>query len=60
MSASSSKIQKTETLHDMIVISSSDQELEVAIKKSIKICWNTGEEKNCLSCYLSKGCKAKA
>jgi hypothetical protein len=24
-----------------------------------RICWNTGEEKNCPSCYLSKGCKAK-
>jgi len=23
------------------------------------ICWNTGEEKNCHACYLSKGCKAK-
>jgi hypothetical protein len=60
MSNSSSKMQKTETHHDMIVISSSIQELEVPVKKSIKICWNTGEEKNCLACYLSKGCKAKA
>jgi hypothetical protein len=24
-----------------------------------KICWNTGEEKNCPSCYLSGGCKSK-
>jgi hypothetical protein len=60
MSNSSSKIQKTETLHDMIVISSTDQELEVQVKKTIRICWNTGEEKNCSACYLSKGCKAKA
>jgi hypothetical protein len=60
MSDSGSKIQKTETLHDMIVISSTDQELEVQVKKTIRICWNTGEEKNCRACYLSKGCKAKA
>jgi hypothetical protein len=60
MSNSSSKIQKTETLHEMIVISSTDQELEVQVKKNIRICWNTGEEKNCSACYLSKGCKAKA
>jgi hypothetical protein len=60
MSDSGSKIQKTETLHDMIVISSTDQELEVQVKKTIRICWNTGEEKNCQACYLSKGCKAKA
>jgi hypothetical protein len=60
MSNSSSKTQKTEILQDIIVISSSVQELDVSVKKSIKICWNTGEEKNCLACYLSKGCKAKA
>ncbi|HTY74492.1 MAG TPA: hypothetical protein VMD05_02890 [Candidatus Nanoarchaeia archaeon] len=24
-----------------------------------RICWNTGEQKNCPSCYLSKGCKAR-
>jgi len=59
MSNSSSKIQKTETIHDLIVISSSDQELEVPIKKIIKICWNTGEEKIVYHANLSKGCKAK-
>lgn len=60
MSHSNKKTQETENLQDMIVISSAVQELDVPIKKSIKICWNTGEEKNCLACYLSKGCKAKA
>jgi hypothetical protein len=56
----SSKIQNTETINDMIVISSTAKELEVEVKKTIRICWNTGEEKNCSACYLSKGCKAKA
>jgi hypothetical protein len=56
---STRKTQETETLNDIIVISSTVQDLEVPIKKSIKICWNTGEEKNCSACYLSKGCKAK-
>jgi hypothetical protein len=27
--------------------------------RKLGICWNTGEEKTCPSCYLSKGCKAK-
>jgi len=44
----------------LIVISSTEPELDVTVKKTIKICWNTGEEKNCQACYLSKGCKAKA
>jgi hypothetical protein len=60
MSHSNRKTQEAETLQDIIVISSATQELEVPVKKSVKICWNTGEEKNCLACYLSKGCKAKA
>jgi hypothetical protein len=51
----SSKRQETETLPGMIVISSTVQELDAPVK----ICWNTGEEKNCIACYLSKGCKAK-
>ncbi len=59
MSNLTKKAQETETFNDMIVISSTIQELEVPVKKNIKICWNTGEEKNCLACYLSKGCKAK-
>jgi len=60
MSHSNRKTQETETLQDMIVISSAAQELDVPVPKTIKICWNTGEEKNCSACYLSKGCKAKA
>jgi hypothetical protein len=60
MSHSNKKTQETENLQDMIVISSAVQELDVPVKKSVKICWNTGEEKNCPACHLSKGCKAKA
>jgi hypothetical protein len=29
------------------------------IPEIMKICWNTGEQKNCMGCYLSKGCKAR-
>jgi hypothetical protein len=29
------------------------------IPEIMKICWNTGEQKNCSGCYLSKGCKAR-
>jgi hypothetical protein len=60
MSQPNRKTQETETLQDMIVISTAVQELDVPVKKTVKICWNTGEEKNCAACYLSKGCKAKA
>jgi len=60
MSSTIKKTKETETFQDMIVVSSTVQELEVSVKKTIRICWNTGEEKNCLACYLSKGCKAKA
>jgi len=49
-----SKQQETQFL-----IHSTAQELETPTQKDIKICWNTGEEKNCPACYLSKGCKAK-
>ncbi len=59
MSRSNSKTQETQVLHDTIIIHSAVQE-EVAPIKTVRICWNTGEEKNCLACYLSKGCKAKA
>jgi hypothetical protein len=27
--------------------------------ETLRICWNTGEQKNCPGCYLSKGCKAR-
>jgi len=60
MSSIIKKTKETETFQDLIVISSTEPELDVTVKKTIKICWNTGEEKNCQACYLSKGCKAKA
>jgi hypothetical protein len=59
MSRSNSKTQETQVFHDTIVIHSTVQEAETP-SKTTKICWNTGEEKNCQACYLSKGCKAKA
>ncbi|HTY74493.1 MAG TPA: hypothetical protein VMD05_02895 [Candidatus Nanoarchaeia archaeon] len=53
-----------------MLVSSDDDFAPIIIKSVIetptptasslrRICWNTGEEKNCPSCYLSKGCKAK-
>jgi hypothetical protein len=60
MTNSARKNQQPETVQEMIVISSTVQEMEVPVRKIVRICWNTGEEKNCLACYLSKGCKAKA
>jgi hypothetical protein len=59
MSHSNRQTQETENIQEMIIIHSTP-DLEVPIGKTIRICWNTGEEKNCLACYLSKGCKAKA
>jgi len=56
MPQSNTKLQQTQNQIDTIVISSTVQEP----KAPIRICWNTGEEKNCSACYLSKGCKAKA
>jgi len=50
----SNNTQETEQQH-MIIIDSSVQEPTAPIR----ICWNTGEEKNCTACYLRKGCKAK-
>ena len=50
-----SKTQETVLLQDTIIINST-----VENHLPMKICWNTGEEKNCVACYLSKGCKAKA
>ena len=58
MSHSKNQTQQ-ESSKDLIIISSSVQDLETPIQKSTRICWNTGEEKNCPACYLSKGCKAK-
>jgi len=59
MPSSNSKTQETQVFHETIVIHSVVQE-EVVPAKTVKICWNTGEEKNCRACYLSKGCKARA
>jgi len=47
--------QKTQSMEDQAVISSTVHEP----LSPVSICWNTGEEKNCSSCYLSKGCKAR-
>jgi hypothetical protein len=58
MTTTNKKPQETEILQDAIIIHSTVQETP-APQKTIKICWNTGEEKNCAACYLSKGCKAK-
>jgi hypothetical protein len=55
MSHSSKQIQ--EIFQEPIIISSDAE--PVSVEKPIKICWNTGEEKNCTACYLRKGCKAK-
>ena len=51
--------QESQSVQELIVISSC-AEPETPVRKIPRICWNTGEEKNCMSCYLSKGCKAKA
>jgi hypothetical protein len=42
-----------------IVIDATVEEMTTYPASIAKICWNTGEEKNCPACYLSKGCKAK-
>jgi len=56
MPRSSKQIQ--ETFEEPIIISAALEPAEV--EKVAKICWNTGEEKNCAACYLSKGCKARS
>ena len=60
MSNSNGNPQETQITKDMIIIQSTTQQFETPTPKGIRICWNTGEEKNCPACYLSKGCKAKA
>jgi hypothetical protein len=48
-----------ENTYGAIVIDAGDKS-NVAHGVSVRrICWNTGEEKNCLACYLRLGCKAK-
>jgi hypothetical protein len=56
MPQSKVKTQETQIFQDPIVIGSTAEENPAPIR----ICWNTGEEKNCPACYLRKGCKAKA
>jgi hypothetical protein len=60
MSPVNRNTQETEIPVHSIIISSTVDEPRVAAGKIVKICWNTGEEKNCSGCYLSKGCKAKS
>jgi hypothetical protein len=59
MSQPNRKTQVTEIFQDMIIIDATVQKTEAPVGKNIRVCWNTGEEKNCPACYLSKGCKAK-
>ena len=54
-----SKLHKQEVESQELIVISSKPEIETSTRKVAKICWNTGEEKNCTACYLSKGCKAK-
>ena len=53
------KLIMEEDAHTGIVIEATVEEMSVHTTKMARICWNTGEEKNCSGCYLSKGCKAK-
>jgi hypothetical protein len=60
MSTPNGKAQaETEVFQDAIVISSTVEEIATPLGKVGRICWNTGEQKNCSGCYLSKGCKAR-
>ncbi len=45
--------------YDEIFTIDSNFDTEPPAPKIVRICWNTGEEKNCAACYLRKGCKAK-
>jgi hypothetical protein len=49
---------ETQPLQETIIINAIVNPVP-QIGKIARICWNTGEEKNCPACYLSKGCKAK-
>ena len=50
---------QTEIFQDTIVIDATVEKTEASHMKIGRICWNTGEDKNCPACYLSKGCKAR-
>jgi hypothetical protein len=59
MSDPNIQTQGTQQLIEPIIIVSAPN-LAPQIVRTARICWNTGEEKNCLSCYLGKNCKAKS
>jgi hypothetical protein len=42
-----------------ILIDASVTTIDLEPQKTGRICWNTGEEKNCPGCYLGRTCKAK-
>jgi hypothetical protein len=50
---------ETETSYEPVIIEAVVDNTPRAFGGAKRICWNTGEEKNCPSCYLSKGCKAR-
>jgi hypothetical protein len=56
---SDSHVQTQETHHilEPIIISAFNPAPQ--IERTVRICWNTGDEKNCPGCYLGKSCKAK-
>jgi hypothetical protein len=58
MSPTNRQIQGTQQHQETIIIDATP-DIDVNTPK-VRICWNTGEEKNCIACCLSKGCKAKA
>jgi hypothetical protein len=59
MKAPQKRTLVTEEAQTGIVIDAIAEEMPIHPASIAKICWNTGEEKNCPACYLSKGCKAK-
>jgi len=46
-------------LEDVIVVDTTELGYAVHPVGIIRICWLTGDEKHCSSCYLNKGCKAR-
>ena len=59
MKAPQKKTLIVEELQNEILIDATVEEITANPANIVKICWNTGEEKNCSACYLSKGCKAR-
>jgi hypothetical protein len=54
MPQSNRQTQAIEHMEEIIISATVENQMS-----PMRICWNTGEEKNCSACYLSKGCKAK-